>query len=454
MIEPLPLRDPGRGESRFGLLAPAELVADPLTGLGDRDHFLARASAALDSGRGLKAVLLLDVDGLRRINEALGSSAGDEVLEALAQRLTAASRKDDAVARVGGDEFAVLLSGLSEIEEARVLATRLAWAVEHEYRTAGQKVPLRISMGVAVGTPQERSAEKLLSNAETAMYAAKSAGESRVVMYSDELREQSAHRFALESALRRAVDRSAFELWYQPQVALPSRRVIATEALLRWNDDQRGWLPPADFIPIAEDTGLIVPLGHWVMDRATTQLAEWLRRRHHVGMSVNVSARQLADPDFIFQVRDLLTSSGVPPASITLEITESQVMRNLDITLPAMLTLREFGVRLSIDDFGTGYASLTQLKNIPAHELKLDRSFIVALEDDPRDRGVIQGAVQLAHALGLTVVAEGVETVAQLNFLSEVGCDALQGFLLGRPQPPDELSVTLSVESGGGPGGQ
>jgi len=453
VIEPLPLHGP-RGEPRFGVIAPAPTELDPLTGLGDRDYFLDRATAALATSRGLKAVILLDVDGLRRINQGLGSAAGDEVLEALAQRLMAASRRDDVVARVGGDEFAVMLAGLGEEDEARVLATRLAWAVEHEYRTAGQKIPLRVSMGVALGHDYDRSAEKLLSDAETAMYSAKSAGEARLVVYTDDLREQSAHRFALESALRRAVDRNAFELYYQPQVALPSRQVTATEALLRWNDDQRGWLPPADFIPIAEDTGLIIPLGHWVIDKATAQLAQWHRDGYQVNMSINVSARQLADPDFIFQVRDLLTSSGVPAKSVTLEITESQVMRNLEITLPAMLTLRNFGVRLSIDDFGTGYASLTQLKNIPADELKLDRSFIVNLEDDPRDRGVIQGAVQLAHALGLTVVAEGVETVAQLNFLSEMGCDALQGFLLGRPQPADDVTMTLSVDAGVAPSGQ
>jgi len=453
VIEPLPLRGP-TGEPRFGVIAPAPTELDPLTGLGDRDYFLERATTALATNRGLKAVILLDIDGLRRINQGLGSTAGDEVLEALAQRLMAASRRDDVVARVGGDEFAVMLAGLGEEDEARVLATRLAWAVEHEYRTAGQKIPLRVSMGVAIGHDYDRSAEKLLSDAETAMYSAKSAGDARLVVYTDDLREQSAHRFALESALRRAVDRNAFELYYQPQVALPSREVIATEALLRWNDDQRGWLPPADFIPIAEDTGLIIPLGHWVIDKATAQLADWHRAGYRVNMSINVSARQLADPDFIFQVRDLLTSSGVPAKAVTLEITESQVMRNLEITLPAMLTLRNFGVRLSIDDFGTGYASLTQLKNIPADELKLDRSFIVGLEDDPRDRGVIQGAVQLAHALGLTVVAEGVETVAQLNFLSEMGCDALQGFLLGRPQPADEMSMSLSVDGGVASAGQ
>ncbi|MBV9525622.1 MAG: bifunctional diguanylate cyclase/phosphodiesterase [Candidatus Dormibacteraeota bacterium] len=448
MIEPLPLPASEDGP-RLGVVPGAPHGIDALTGLVDRDHFLERAGAVLHSGGGLKAVILLDIDGLRRINQGLGSAAGDEVLEALAQRLMAASRKEDVVARVGGDEFAVLLAGLGEEDEARVLATRLAWAVEHEYSAMGHRLPLRVSMGVAVGPHDSRSAEKLLSDAEAAMYAAKSGGgDARVVVYSDSLREQSQRRFALEAALRRAVDNNAFELWYQPQVALSDRHVIATEALLRWQDENRGWLPPADFIPVAEDTGLIVPLGHWVIDRATAQLAEWIRKGYKLNMSINVSAKQLADPDFIFQVRDLLTRSGVPARSVTLEITESQVLRNLEITLPAMLTLRNFGVRLAIDDFGTGYASLTQLKTIPADELKLDRSFIVGLEHDPRDRGVVEGAVQLAHSLGLTVVAEGVETFAQLNFLTDIGCDALQGFLLGKPQPADEVSLSLSVDSG------
>ncbi|MBV9099511.1 MAG: bifunctional diguanylate cyclase/phosphodiesterase [Candidatus Dormibacteraeota bacterium] len=447
MIEPLPLPASEDGP-RLGVVPGAPHGIDALTGLVDRDHFLERAGAMLAAGPGLKAVIMLDIDGLRRVNQGLGTAAGDEVLEALAQRLMAASRKEDVVARVGGDEFAVLLAGLGEEDEARVLATRLAWAVEHEYSAGGHKLPLRVFMGVAVGPQDVASAEKLLSDAETALYAAKSGGEARVLVYTESLREQSAHRFALETALRRAVDRNAFELWYQPQVALSDRHVTATEALLRWHDDEKGWLPPADFVPIAEDTGLIVPLGHWVIERATAQLAEWLRRGYRLNMSINVSARQLADPDFIFQVRELLTRSGVPAQSVTLEITESQVMRNLEVTLPAMLTLRNFGVRLAIDDFGTGYASLTQLKNIPADELKLDRSFIVGLEHDPRDRGVVEGAVQLAHSLGLAVVAEGVETFAQLNFLTQIGCDALQGFLLGKPQPADEVSLSLSVDPG------
>ncbi len=447
MIEPLPLpdRDPQDG---VVAVAPPGLDLDPLTGLANRDDFLQRAGAVLARGPARKAALLLDVDGLRRINQGLGSAAGDEVLATLAQRLVAASRKEDVVARVGGDEFAVLLDGIGDEGEARVLATRLGWAVEHEYRAGGQRVTLRVAIGVAVADAQDRSAEKLLNNAEAAMYAAKSSAEERLVVYTEELRERSAHRFALESSLRRAVDRTAFELHYQPQVALPGRNVIATEALLRWDDELRGWMAPADFIPIAEETGLIVPLGHWVIEKATAQLATWHRAGHRVNMSINVSARQFADPDFIFQVRDMLSTTGVPPGSVTLEITESQVMRNLEVTQPAMLTLRSFGVRLSIDDFGTGYASLTQLKNIPADELKLDRSFIEGLANDARDRGVIQGAVQLAHALGMTVVAEGVETVAQLNFLSEIGCDALQGFLLGRPQTADDISVSLSVEAG------
>lgn len=264
-MEPLPLPELSRGGPRLGVVPGAKAELDPLTGLGDRDHFLERAGEHLARG-GLKAVLLLDVDGLRRINQALGSHAGDEVLEALAQRLVAASRKDDIVARIGGDEFAVLLGGLGEDDEARVLATRLAWAVEHEYRAGGHRIPLHVSMGVVVGHTDDRSAEKLLNDAETAMYAAKSGTDERLVVYSDDLREQAAHRFALESALRRAVDRNAFELVYQPQVALPSRKVIATEALIRWYDEQRGWMAPNDFIPIAEDTGLIVPLGHWVID--------------------------------------------------------------------------------------------------------------------------------------------------------------------------------------------
>lgn len=448
MIDGSSAAEGDRVEPRFSLVAHSGLDLDPLTGLGDRNFFLQRATSMLAHGPGRTAVLLMDVEGLRMVNQNLGAAAGDEVLATLAQRLVAASRKEDVVARVGGDEFAVLLSGLSDEDEARVLATRLGWAVEHEYHAAGQRVPLRVAIGVAVAGPRDASPTKLLGDAETAMYAAKSSAEERLVVFTDELRARSAHRFALESELRRAVDREGFELHYQPQVSLPDRRIVAAEALLRWDHPQHGWMPPAEFIPIAEDTGLIVPIGHWVIQRATGQLADWQRAGYEVTMSVNVSARQFADPDFMFQVRDLLTSTGVAANSLTLEITESQVMHNLEITQPAMTTLRSFGCRLSIDDFGSGYASLNQLKNIPADELKLDRSFIVGLEHDERDRGVIQGAVQLAHSLGMLVVAEGVETVAQLNFLSDVGCDALQGFLLGRPQPADEVALALSVDRG------
>jgi len=404
-----------------------------------RDLFLQRASSLAAHSPGERAVVMLDVDGLRGINQGIGTWAGDEVLAKVGQRLIDAGRPTDVVARIGGDEYAVLMLDLAGEDEARVLATRLAWAVEREYTIASHEVPVRVSMGVAVSTQFHREPAALLADAESAMYAAKGREQGRVVVYSDALRQRVADQFARETAMRRAVAHDAFVLQYQPQLDLRTGEIVGVEALVRWPDARAEWVSPSEFIALAEHTGLIVPLGHWILSTATAQAAAWLGEGRNVGISINVSARQLADPDFIFQVRDLLASSAVPAEAITLEITESQVMRNFETTVPAMHTLRSFGLRLSIDDFGTGYASLAQLKNVPGDELKIDRSFISGLESDHRDRGITSAIVGVAHALGMTVVAEGVETEGQRAFLERIGCDFAQGFLLGIPQPPADV---------------
>jgi diguanylate cyclase (GGDEF)-like protein len=404
----------------------------------DSAAFLDAARGAITDAEGCVAVVLVDVEGLRRINDALGRPAGDAILAGVHDRLLEAARDVDVVGRVGGDEFAVLFSGFSNPEDATSVTTRLTWAVERANSVDGQPVAVRVACGLVVAPAEGADAERLLDDAGAALYSAKSQ-DQRVVVYSDELRRSSARRYAVRAALTNALDRNAFHLHYQRLFDFASLEAVGVEALLRWDDPGLGPVSPVDFIPVAEETGLIVPLGHWVLRTAAAQVAKW----GDIGVSVNVSARQLAEPDLIFQVHDVLRETGIRPDRLTLEITESQVMRNLDIAIPAMSTLRGFGVRLSIDDFGTGYSSLTHLKRIPADELKLDRGFVSDLPGDERDRAVVRGVVELAHALGMHTVAEGVETQEQLDVLRELGCDIAQGFLLARPAAPDQVAEAL-----------
>lgn len=423
---------------------PSEGGIDRLTGLADRHALLESASRALAGGRGHVAVLCLDIERLRGVNEAMGMQAGDRVLAAFAERLTGVVRHADVAARIGGDEFALCCSGLMQRSEGPELATRVVVEVERVYQIDGRDLPLRVSVGMAIGAPGECTADDLLRDAGAAMYAAKAQG-GGIVAFSEQHRQSGADRFELETALHGAVERQDFSLHYQPIVTLPALRVTGVEALIRWNTAERGWIPPAEFIPVAEQNGLILPIGHWVMHTAADQLERWSAAGHDLGMSLNLSARQLADPALPFEVSQLAGRRSVNPGRLTLEVTETTVMENLEVAVSVMRILHELGVRLAIDDFGTGYASLTQLRHIPADELKLDRSFSSDLADDRRERALVRAAIEMAHALEMEVVAEGVETAAQLEILRELGCDTVQGYYLARPAPPESVQLTLAA---------
>lgn len=419
--------------------------ADNLTGLGGRDFILEATSRALESASGLTALVVLDIDGLRNVNDVLGVDAGDAIVSELSRRLSDSVNPGDSVARTGGDEFVVLCTNVKDAEEANTRVMRVSWSAARSYAVKGREVRLTISLGVAIAGPGGFTAEGLLADAGVALLTAKSGGGGRAVTFTDDLRLKSQERFEIQADLRAALENQEFQLYYQGQVALPGLQIFGAEALLRWNHGKRGWVSPADFVPVAEDSGLIIPLGHWVMRSAAAQLAEWNAAGREMEVSINIAAAQLAQPDLLFQVRDVIAETGIKPHCLTLEVTESQVMRHLDIALPVMGSLRTLGVRLSIDDFGTGYASLTQLRQIPADELKLDRSFIVNLAEESRDRAIVTAAINMAHALDLKVVAEGVETQEQFALLQEMGCDVIQGFLLTRPVPADQMPETVSL---------
>ena len=416
---------------------------DGLTGLAGRDAVLDDATMALRTRPGHVAILYLDIEGLRGINEAMGIQAGDSVVASFAQRLGTVIRHDDTAARLGGDEFALVCSGISDGVEAQSLADRVAVEVERAYEIDGRTLPLRVSIGMAVGGPGDCTADELLRDASAAMYEAKSQG-GGVIVFSEDLKRTSAERFELETAIHTALEKAEFTLHYQPLVALPAMRVTGTEALIRWHSGER-WIPPGEFIPVAEQSGLIVTIGHWVMSAAANQLREWREQGHHISMSLNLSARQIADAALPYEVSQLIEGCGLHAENLTFEVTETTVMQHLEVAIPVMRILRDLGVRLAVDDFGTGHASLTQLKHIPADELKLDRTFIIDLADDKRERALVRAAIEMAHALELEVVAEGVETRDQLDILLELGCDAAQGYYLARPAPADQVRLDATA---------
>jgi diguanylate cyclase (GGDEF)-like protein len=418
---------------------------DGLTGLAGRDAVLDDATMALRTRPGHIAILYLDIEGLRGINDAMGIAAGDSVVAAFAQRLSGMIRHDDTAARLGGDEFALVCSGLTDDFEAERLAKRVATEVERAYEVDGRSLPLRVSIGMAVGSRGTCTADELLRDASAAMYAAK-AQSGGVIVFSEELKRTSAERFEMEAAIHQALEQEQFTLHYQPLVSLPGMRVIGTEALLRWRSGDR-WIPPGEFIPVAEQSGLIVTIGHWVMSAAANQLRQWHAEGHDLSMSLNLSAKQLADAALPYEVSQLIETCSIHAGALTLEVTETTVMQHLEVAIPVMRILRDLGVRLAIDDFGTGHASLTQLKNIPADELKLDRTFIIDLADDKRERALVRAAIEMAHALELEVVAEGVETKDQLDILLELGCDTVQGYFLARPAPADQVRLVESASA-------
>ncbi|MEY2588900.1 MAG: hypothetical protein QOJ67_884 [Acidimicrobiaceae bacterium] len=438
-----------------------QALHDELTHLPNRTLFINRLEHALErAGREqtLTAVMFIDLDRFKWVNDSLGHDAGDQMLGAVAGRLAHTVRPGDTVARLGGDEFVILCEGLSTAKEAHDLAARLRQALLPAFVFDGRDVRLTMSIGLAIagGDAGDETAETLVRDADLAMYRAKELGRDRVELFDNQLRQHAAAKFETETALRRAVSQREFVVHYQPLVDLKQRKVVGVEALVRWNDPERGLLSPDKFIPIAEDTGLIGPVGNIVLTDACRQVAEWNQDRGELDqltVSVNLSARQLDLTELAESVTEALTVTGLDPVLLWLEITETTLMKDAPSTLEALYALKALGVTLVVDDFGTGYSSLLYLRRFPVDVLKVDQSFVAGLGDSAEDTAIVVGVVRLAQALGLSAVAEGVETPEQLEQLALLGCELAQGFFWSPPLSADDFEAWLgSFDAASNPG--
>jgi diguanylate cyclase (GGDEF)-like protein/PAS domain S-box-containing protein len=411
---------------------------DALTGLPNRQLLRERLDRALNLASRTKAsgaLLFIDLDDFKTLNDTLGHHVGDSLLQQVAIRLGSCTRNTDTVARLGGDEFVVMLEGLSEDEKiaaaaAKAVADKILKAFLQPYQLAGHESESRASIGIALFTGSPDTADDLLKRADLAMYRAKSQGRNAMCFFDPEMQTYVTSRAALRSDLRRALQNNDFELFYQPQVNSEGR-VLSAEALLRWRHADRGWIPPNEFIPLAEDAGLIVELGRWVLETACLQLAEWGKSppMEDLSLAVNMSLRQLLDLHFVDVVLEVLRKSGADPHKLKLEITESSMLEKLEETIPKIEALKACGIGFSLDDFGTGYSSLSHLKRLPLHQLKVDRAFIRDLLTSDKDASIVRTIIALGQNLNLTLIAEGVETEEQRAFLEREGVHLYQGFL-------------------------
>ncbi|MGH9178640.1 MAG: putative bifunctional diguanylate cyclase/phosphodiesterase [Acidimicrobiales bacterium] len=412
---------------------------DSLTGLPNRTLVLDRlhhAIARLDRGPGQVGVLFVDLDRFKVVNDTLGHSVGDEVLIRIGERLLGSVRPGDTVGRLAGDEFVVVCEDVDTDDLLRI-AERVTAAVQAPLPLYGRDAVMTASIGVAAAAGGGR-AEDVLRDADVAMYRAKERGRARIEIFDSAIRARLLARLETEQALRRALQDGQLRLHYQPIVRCSDARLLAVEALVRWERPGVGLVPPAEFIAVAEDSDLIIHIGRWVLAEACAQLGRWQAARpclEGLRVGVNLSARQFTDPDLVSIVAEELARAAVPPHALCLEITESVLMEEVEATAETLRTLKQLGVGLSIDDFGTGYSSLSYLKQFPVDAVKIDRSFVSGLGTDPNDHAIVNAVLSLAHALSLEAVAEGVETDRQLHELRRLGCDGAQGFLLGHPEP-------------------
>jgi diguanylate cyclase (GGDEF)-like protein/PAS domain S-box-containing protein len=424
---------------------------DPLTGLPNRtllaDRFSQMIVQAERRGSPL-AVLFVDLDEFKIVNDTLGHAGGDALLKEVAARLQSTVRAGDTVARISGDEFAIVLADLARAEDAALVAQKVIERLSLAMEVHGKEVFVTASVGVAAFPTDGADAEALIRAADAAMYRAKQAGRNAYQFFTPEINQRSRARAQMGVELRRALEREEFALVYQPKYHLASRQVAGAEALLRWNHPERGTVSPAEFIPVLEETGLIVPVGEWVIRRACEDLKAWQAAGVQVGpVSVNLSARQFRQQDLDRRITALVAAAGIHPSLIELEITESQLMTDPDHAIRVMRALREAGMAIAIDDFGTGYSSLSYLTRFPVGSLKIDRSFVKDMWSDKGDANIVRTIIEMAHSLGFSVVAEGVETEEQATFLRLLRCEQAQGYLFARPMPADELRARLSSHS-------
>ncbi|MEJ5232492.1 MAG: EAL domain-containing protein [Geminicoccaceae bacterium] len=421
---------------------------DPLTGLPNRILFndrLGQAIARTRRQRQLLAVLLLDLDRFKLVNDSLGLERGDQLLKSVGERLVGTLRRSDTVARMGSDEFLVLLTGLEQAEPIVKVAHKLLAALERPFTVNGHELTVSASIGVAVYPHDGDEPGLLVKNADTALGRAKELGRGHVQFYTNDMNAQAFERLMLENRLRRALENGELVVYYQPQVSLRTGEVVGVEALVRWFHPELGLVPPGEFIPLAEDTGLILPIGFWAMETACLQVAAWQRElgRPDLRLAVNLSARQFQHAELAARIAEILERTGFTARCLELELTESVVMREASESMRRMRELTALGLALSIDDFGTGYSSLAYLRSFPIRSLKIDRSFVQDVDRDPSSATIVQAIVAMGASLGLNVVAEGVETSQQLRQLRRMGCHEMQGFLVSRALPAADLLPVL-----------
>ena len=441
---------------------------DSVTGLPNRAYLtdiLAQGVAASQRhGREL-AVLFLDIDHFKRINDTLGHGAGDVVLQEVARRLVQcirgsdrAFRGDDArvgggaeagskntVSRLGGDEFVVVLGEVRRAEDSAAAASRIADVLAAPLSVGGDEIRISVSIGISVFPVDGTDVESLLKNADTAMYHAKDQGRARCQFFTSSLNERAVKRFSLETSLRKALEREEFLVYYQPKIDMRTRRPCGMEALIRWRRPDGKLVPPLDFISVAEETGLIVPIGEWVLRKACAQTASWAMQGFGpLKVSVNLSAAQFRQPDLVEHTGELMCAAGLAPELLELELTEGMLVEDTESSIAILTALKELGLSVSIDDFGTGYSSLSYLKKFPLSALKIDRSFVRDLAAGTDDAAIVTATIALAHSLRLDVIAEGVETEEQYDFLRSLGCDQAQGYLFSPPVPADEFREWLA----------
>ena len=451
-----PLRDDTRGRLRgyacvigditgsFEAEARVRYLAhhDVLTGLPNRTLFLERLRVALERAAQLDtrlALMFLDLDRFKFINDTLGHAVGDLLLQKVTERLRAGLTESATLARLGGDEFTVVLENVSSRAAAAQVAERVRNQFNSPFQVGDHELFVSSSIGVTIFPDDGSRSDELLRNADVAMYRAKEAGKNNYKLFEPDMHARAYDRLALEVGLRHALARDELVLHYQPQLDTRSHALVGVEALLRWQHPELGLLAPDEFLPLLEETGLIVPIGQWVLETACADTAHFRRAGAHVGMAVNLSGRQLPQPDLTQKVKELVRRMDFGPGALELELTESQLMENTQRSIEMIHELKAAGVTFSIDDFGTGYSSLSYLKRFPIDKLKIDRSFVRDLTTDPDDAGIASAIIALAHSLGIKVVAEGVETAEQLAFLLDRRCDSVQGYFLGRPVSRDEF---------------
>lgn len=423
---------------------------DTLTNLPNRRSFTERIERGIEyairTGQ-LLAVIFIDIDHFKTINDSMGHACGDKVLQEVADRLSTCLRYGDTLARIGGDEFVALLEGNTKRETFEHVAAKLALALTSPITVDGREVFVAASMGISVFPSDGRRSEDLLRNADTAMYRAKAAGRNCWRFFDESMAHAATHRLEIETALRRALVRNEFSLHYQAQHSLASGRIVGAEALIRWQRPDTGWVGPSEFIPLAEESGLIHQIGEWVLSEACMQAAQWWREyRMSLRIAINITARQIYHKDFVASVQAALHNSNLPPHLLELEITESSIIEHLDETIEKLHQLKAIGVTLAIDDFGTGYSSLSYLKRLPVDRLKIDRSFVKDTPGDSDDCAIVRTIISMSHNLGLAVIAEGVETQSQLEFLKGLSSDEIQGFLLGLPMPGQQFGRLLAQQ--------